>query len=169
MEKPRVVVVMGVSGSGKTTVGVALATKSGGKFFDADDFHSHANIKKMATGHPLNDADRRPWLADLRAKVIDAAPPDALTVLACSALKKSYRKELGIGANGVVLVYLQGSANLLLLRLQHRHGHYMKPEMLASQLATLEAPTPDEGITVSVDQPVEEILAEINRACGLDG
>lgn len=167
MEKPRVIVVMGVSGSGKSTVGAALATKHGGKFFDADDFHSAANIAKMAAGHPLDDADRRPWLAELRAKVIDPAPSGGLTVLACSALKKSYREHLGIGANGVALVYLQGAPTLLLQRMQHRHGHYMKAGMLDSQLATLEPPTAEEGATVSVDQSVEETVSAIDQVCGL--
>ncbi len=167
MTKPRVIIVMGVSGSGKSTVAAALAREFGGTFFDADNFHSAANIAKMAAGIPLDDADRTPWLADLRAKVIDPAPRGGLTVLACSALKRVYRQQLDSGHDDVVLVYLKGSEELLTERLQHRHGHYMKTDMLTSQLDALEPPTPDEGITVAIDPPVPEIVATIAAACGL--
>ncbi len=167
MQKPRVVIVMGVSGCGKSTVGASLAATHHGKFHDADDFHSAANIAKMAAGHPLDDADRAPWLATMRHEVVDAAPAGSLTVLACSALKKSYREQLGVGTPGVALVYLHGDAATLTRRLQSRHGHYMKAGMLESQLATLEVPSQDEGISVGIAPPVEEIVRTIAVRVGL--
>ena len=169
MEKPRVVVVMGVAGSGKTTVGELLASRNGGKFYDADNFHPPANIAKMASGVPLDDDDRAPWLARLREEVVDRTPPGALTVLACSALKKAYREQLGVGKGGVALAYLQGNPATLAQRLASRSGHYMKAGMLASQLAVLEEPVPGEGITVSIDGSVEQIVAAIESALGFGG
>lgn len=167
MPKPRVVVVMGVAGSGKSTVGALLAVKKHGQFFDADEFHSAANIEKMANGIPLNDEDRWPWLDQLRREVIDATPADQFTVLACSALKKVYRERLGIGTAGINLVYLKGPAKLLAERLEHRTGHYMNPEMLESQLATLEEPAPGEGQTFDINTPVTAIVADIERTLWL--
>ena len=167
MKPPRIIIVMGVSGSGKSTVAIALAKATAGKFLDADDFHSAANVAKMASGHPLDDADRAPWLARIRREVIDPAPTGTLTVLACSALKKAYRDQLGVGTTGVALVYLEGDHETLMKRLQHRHGHYMKADMLASQLATLEAPLPDEGLTLSIAPPVDKIVLEIRTALDL--
>ena len=166
MEKSRVVVVMGVAGSGKTTVGNLLASRNGGNFYDADDFHPPANIAKMASGMPLDDDDRAPWLARLREEVIDITPPGTLAVLACSALKKAYREQLGVGKMGVALVFLDGSADTLAARLEARPGHFMKAGMLTSQLATLEKPDEDEGVTVSIDQPMEEVVGEIERLLG---
>lgn len=167
MKKPRVVIVMGVSGSGKSTIGEQLAIRHHGKFFDADDFHPAANVAKMAAGHPLDDADRRPWLERLRTEVIDRAPEERLTVLACSALKQSYRRTLDVGHDGVVLVYLKGDRKTLEMRMDHREHHYMKSNLLDSQLATLEEPAPDEALTVSIDPPPAEIIATIERALGL--
>lgn len=167
MKSPRVVIVMGVAGSGKSTVGAALADAVHGKFHDADDFHPVANIAKMAAGQPLDDSDRAPWLARIRREVIDAAPLDTLTVLACSALKKGYRDQLGVSNDGVTLVYLEGDPETLAQRLQQRPGHYMKADMLASQLATLEAPSPSEGMTLSVDPPVDLIVRDIRSALDL--
>jgi gluconokinase len=164
MKSPRVIIVMGVAGSGKSTIGAALADAVHGEFHDADDFHPAANIAKMAAGHPLDDADRAPWLATLRREVIDAAPAGTPTVLACSALKRAYRDELGVGTSGVALVYLEGSSETLTRRLSDRHGHFMRPEMLASQLASLEAPSPGEGLTISIVQPVDEIVRKIRSA-----
>lgn len=164
MEKPRVVIVMGVAGSGKSTIGELLAERNGGIFHDADSFHPAENIAKMAAGIPLNDADRAPWLARLRTEVVDATPEGEFTVLACSALKRAYRKQLGVGTDGVRLVYLHGSPEILAARIAGRTGHFMKPGMLESQLATLEEPSPDEGLSVSIDATVDEILSSIEMA-----
>lgn len=162
-----VVVIMGVSGSGKSTVGALLAERNDGIFHDADDFHPLANISKMANGTPLNDEDRAPWLEKLRAEVIAIAPSDRLVVLACSALKKSYRKVLGVGTPGIALVYLKGDAEVLSDRLNLRAGHFMKSGMLESQLAALEEPDSQEGISVSIDAPLDEIVSSIEAALSL--
>ncbi|MBK1817169.1 gluconokinase [Luteolibacter yonseiensis] len=167
MKKPRVVIVMGVSGSGKSTIGELLAERNGGVFHDADDFHPPANIAKMASGHPLDDEDRAPWLARLREEVVDATPAGKFTVLACSALKKTYREILGTRTGDVALVYLHGTAETLTERLSNRIGHFMKPGMLESQLATLEEPAADEGLNVSIEGTVDEILSSIESALGL--
>jgi gluconokinase len=167
MQEPRVVVVMGVAGSGKSTVGALLAARNNGCFHDADEFHPPANIAKMASGVPLTDADRLPWLQRLRREVIDATPADQFCVLACSALKKIYRQQLGIGSDKVALVYLKGTAERLAERLGNRTGHYMKAAMLESQLATLEEPSAEEGFTVGIDPPVLDIVISIERGLGL--
>ena len=167
MESPRVVIVMGVAGSGKSTVGLLLASRQGGKFHDADDFHPPANIAKMAAGTPLDDVDRAPWLEHLRREVVDAAPAGGFAVLACSALKHSYREMLGVGTTGVALAYLHGETEMLAARLASRAGHYMKAGMLESQLATLEAPSADEGVTVGIDTSPEKIVTAIETALGL--
>lgn len=167
MEKPRVVIVMGVAGSGKTTVGEVLAARNGGEFHDADDFHPPENVVKMAAGNPLNDADRAPWLTRLWREVVDATPPGKLCVLACSALKRAYREKLGVGSGDVALVYLQGDAITLTERLGARSGHFMKAGMLESQLSTLEEPDTDEGVTVDISGTVGEIVDEIELALGL--
>jgi len=157
----RIILVMGVAGSGKSTVGARLAARLDAKFFDADDFHPPANVAKMRAGVPLSDADREPWLARLRQEVIDATPEGNRTVLVCSALKKIYRQRLGVGSNDVHLVYLQGTATLLAERLRNRQGHFMRVGMLESQLAVLEEPLPDEGITLQIELGVDELVEEI--------
>lgn len=167
MEKPRVVIVMGVAGSGKTTIGELLAARNGGEFHDADDFHPPENVAKMAAGTPLNDRDRAPWLTRLWREVVDATPPGEFCVLACSALKRAYREKLGVGTGDVVLVYLKGDAVTLTERLAARTGHFMKAGMLESQLAALEAPAAEEGVTVDIVGTVEEIVADIEAALGL--
>jgi gluconokinase len=121
----------------------------------------------MASGIPLDDADRAPWLARLREEVIDATPDGKFSVLACSALKRIYREQLGVGTAGVALAYLKGEPSTLAERLAGRSGHYMKAGMLESQLATLEEPTPDEGLTVDIAFPAGEIVATIESALGL--
>jgi gluconokinase len=166
MNPPHVIILMGVAGSGKSTVAALLASQNGGKYYDADEFHPAANIAKMAAGIPLEDEDRWPWLHHLRAEVIDATPEGELSVLACSALKKSYRALLGVGQPGIALVYLHGTAELLAERLEHRTGHYMKAALLESQLATLEEPLSGEAIVMDISQPVTEIVASIERALG---
>ncbi len=168
MEKPRVIIVMGVAGSGKTTIGEELAARHGGEFHDADAFHPPENVAKMAAGHPLNDADRAPWLTRLWREVVDATPRGKLCVLACSALKRAYREKLGVGiTDDVALVYLKGDAITLTERIEARAGHFMKSGMLESQLATLEEPGPEEGITVDISGTVNEIVDEIGAALGL--
>ncbi|MEX1114129.1 MAG: gluconokinase [Akkermansiaceae bacterium] len=167
MRKSRVVIVMGVAGCGKSTIGALLAARNGGVFFDADDFHPAASIDKMASGIPLDDGDRQPWLARLRSEVIDAAATGSFTVLACSALKKSYRQQLGVGTPGVNLIYLKGEAALLAGRLAGRAGHYMKAGMLESQLATLEEPSPAEGIHIGIESGPGEIVADMEQVLGM--
>lgn len=130
---------MGVSGAGKTTVGELLAAQLGWDFADADDYHSRANVEKMRSGIPLTDADRAPWLETLRRMIVDVVKAKKNIVLACSALKQSYRDLLRVGPE-VRFVYLKAPPAVLHERLHARHGHYMTEQMLASQLATLEEP-----------------------------
>lgn len=156
---------MGVSGAGKTTVGRALASHLGWRFFDADDFHPRQNISKMSRGEPLNDEDRRPWLAAL-AKLIseslDAAEP---TVLAVSALKASHRVRLQIDDPRVALVYLRGTYELIYERMDQRSDHFFDAELLSSQFAALEEP--EEAVVVDVEQPADEIVEAICRRLAL--
>jgi gluconokinase len=167
MDIPHAIVLIGISGAGKTTVGQMLADKLGWGFFDADDFHPPANIAKMSQGIPLVDSDRLPWLERLRKEVIDPAWGGNPVVLACSALKESYRKSLGIGEPGVAGVFLESDLATLEERLSARSGHYMKSEMLASQLASLEIPSPAEVIHISNTAPPDEIADRIIAALGL--
>lgn len=134
------IVVMGVSGCGKSTVGQALARELGWPFFDADDFHPPANIQKMSSGIPLDDADRQPWLERLRDLLADEQRAGRSAVLACSALKERYRMVLRAGAPDVRFVHLEGTAEEIQLLMSRRSGHFMKPGMLASQFAALEPP-----------------------------
>lgn len=159
--KTRFVIVMGVAGSGKTTVGQALANRLGWDFYDADGFHPIENISKMASGIPLVDEDRVPWLASLRALISASLQQKHPAVLACSALKESYRRELLEGNRDILLVFLKGDYDLIWSRLAARPDHYMKPEMLQSQFDALEEPR---GVlTVDVTESVEEIVEEIVR------
>jgi gluconokinase len=158
-----IVVIMGVTGSGKTTVGTVLAQQLGWEFADADDFHPPANVAKMKAGIPLDDADRVPWLASLRQAIGQWIAKRENVVLACSALKKNYRDELAVGRE-VRFVYLKGSYDLIYQRLKQRHGHFASEKILAGQFADLQEP--DDAFTVEIDQPVEEIVAEIR--CGLE-
>jgi gluconokinase len=160
-----IVVVMGVTGSGKTTVGSLLAQQLGWGFADADSFHSPENVEKMRLGIPLGDADRAPWLNSLRHAIEQWIAKHENVVLACSALKKSYREHLFVSSE-VKFVYLRGSYDLIYRRLQSRHGHFASEKILAGQFADLEEP--DDAVTVEIDQPSEVIVAEIKRRLGLD-
>lgn len=157
--RPTGFLIMGVSGSGKTKIGKALAERLGWDFLDADDFHPAANIAKMAAGIPLDDTDRAPWLAVLHDKLLSTLQAGRHPVLACSALKEIYRKQLLDGNDGVALVYLKGSYELIYKRLCERAGHYMKPEMLQSQFADLEEPT--SALVAEIQHPPEQIVREI--------
>ena len=158
------VLLMGVAGSGKTTVGRRLASELGWKFYDADDLHPRANIEKMRRGLPLDDSDRGPWLEALRELVRDGLARDEHAVLACSALKESYRRRLLLDER-VRLVYLKGEAGLIRERLRGRRGHFMKPEMLDSQLAALEEP--EHAVRVDVAAPADEIVRTIRDRLGV--
>ncbi len=160
-----VIVVMGVAGSGKTTVGRALAAALGWSFRDADEFHSPANRAKMSAGHPLNDADRAPWLAAIRAHIVEKLARGESAVVTCSALKEKYRTALNPDPAQVRFVYLKGDPALLEQRIAGREHHFMKPEMLASQLATLEPPS--DAVTVDIAQPPDRIVAQIKQALSL--
>ena len=169
MNSPTVIVIMGVSGSGKTTIGSALAHQLGWKFADADDFHSPANVAKMHNGVALTDEDREPWLRTLNAEIrrwVEAQQP---TVLACSALKHSYRDTLraNVPTTAVSFVYLEVPLPELRHRLHERQGHYMPESLLESQLATLEAPETEEGPTVGASGTVDQTVDAVKRALSL--
>jgi gluconokinase len=157
-----VAILMGVAGSGKTTIGRLLATALGGSFYDGDDFHPPANVAKMAAGHPLDDADRAPWLAALRMLIDRCLREGETAVIACSALKASYRTLLRPDPAQVRLIYLRGTPELLAERLDHRRDHFLPPTLLASQLATLEIPT--DALTVDIGPAPAEIVAQILAA-----
>ena len=156
-----VVVVMGVSGCGKTTVGQALADRLDCPFYDGDDFHPAENVAKMAAGQPLNDADRGPWLDRLHDLIRDHLQHGQAAVVACSALKRRYRDVLRAGNNGLEFIYLQGDFDLIWGRMQARSDHYMKASMLQSQFDALEPPGPAEALTVSITADVEAIVDRI--------
>jgi gluconokinase len=158
----RIIIVMGVSGAGKTTVGRALAARLGWPFIEGDDFHPAANIAVMAAGHALTDADRAPWLAALRKRIEEILRANEQGVIACSALKHSYRRELvGKDDRSVRLVQLEVPEAVLRERLEHRHGHYMPASLLQSQLATLEASS--SALHVDGTKPVQRIVDDIVR------
>jgi len=158
-----IILVMGVSGAGKTTIASRLAERLGWAFLDADDLHPPANHAKMARGEPLDDQDRRPWLAAvsewMQARQRDGAP----AVVACSALKRAYRDRLRRGVEDLAIVFIQAAPQLLAERLARRSGHFMPRSLLASQLAALEPPASDETVIVvqagqTPDQIVEQVL-----------
>jgi gluconokinase len=159
-----VIILMGVTGSGKTTIGLALAESLQWQFVDADEFHSPANVAKMRAGLPLDDADRAPWLAALHDAIAGWLETPANVVLACSALKQAYRRQLLMDSK-VKLVYLRGSRNLISKRLSQRHGHYMDPNLLASQFATLEEP--HDTVVVDVEANVPDIVAQVRKSLGV--
>ena len=160
-----ILVIMGVSGSGKSTVGQSLAAALGWPFYDGDDFHPPANVEKMANGIALTDADRADWLAALARLIRDLSGDGRSGVLACSALKQSYRETLGQNISNVQFIYLKGDYDLILKRLQARKGHYMRPELLKSQFEALEEP--GQALVVDVAQPPATIVRRIRQAFGL--
>jgi gluconokinase len=161
-----VLLLMGVSGSGKTTVGQLLASQLGWEFADGDNYHSTANIEKMRNGIPLTDAERAPWLEALRTLIAEWIAADKNAVLACSALKQSYREKLRFSPD-VKLVYLKGTPQLLRQRLHGRVGHFMTEQMLESQLATLEEPHDQDTVIVDIARSPDEIVGEILNKFGL--
>jgi gluconokinase len=150
---------MGVAGCGKTTVGKSLAAHLGWDFYDADDFHPPENIGKMTNGIPLNDVDRSPWLASLRNLISSNLIENRPGVLACSALKESYRQRILAETDGAQIVFLKGTYDLIWSRLSMRKDHYMKPQMLQSQFETLEEPT--NALTVDISKSINDIVQEI--------
>jgi carbohydrate kinase (thermoresistant glucokinase family) len=156
----RVYLLMGVSGCGKTAVGERLAGMLGATFVDSDALHPPENVAKMSAKIPLTDEDRWPWMQRIRREVIDATPPGRITILACSALKRAYRSLLMDGVSDIRLIYLRGTFELIASRLAARKGHFMPPDLLRSQFATLEEPSAAEGLTVDIGGTVEEVAAE---------
>ena len=163
--QPNILILMGVTGSGKTTIGHLLSEDLGWKFFDADDFHPDANVEKMKRGVPLSDDDREPWLFRLRELIGKWLGANQNAVLACSALKESYRKILLVDER-VQLVYLKGDSELIGNRITNRSGHYMNPVLLESQFQTLEEPVGCFQIDVSI--PPHQIVRAIKRHFSLE-
>jgi gluconokinase len=163
-----IVVVMGVSGAGKTTIGRGLAGRLGAAFVEGDDFHPATSVEKMRRGQPLTDADREPWLADLAHLAGDLAPGDRHVVLACSALKQSYRDILAAAGPGRVrFVYLKAAPDLIRARMQARTGHFMPASLIESQFADLEEPPL--AIVIDAAERPEQILDEIEAELARQG
>jgi gluconokinase len=162
-----IAIVMGVSGSGKTTVGQLLATRLSWEFCDGDDFHPPANIAKMKSGVPLDDPDRRPWLEAMSEEIRRWLGCNLGVVLACSALKASYRDFLVVDPAVVKVVYLKAGFQLVKSRLEARQGHFMPPELLKSQFDILEEPR--DAIVVDASKPLEECVNDIVRALSVYG
>lgn len=167
MTKPVIAIVMGVSGSGKTTVAKLLATALGCRFQEGDDLHPAANVEKMHAGTPLTDEDRWPWLHTIAAMIDDCRARGESLVITCSALKRAYRDIIIGDRQDVTLVYLKGSRELIRGRLEGRQAHFMPSALLGSQLVTLEEPGADEhAITVDVGGRPEEIVGEVMGELG---
>ena len=159
MSKIQALIVMGVSGSGKSTIAEGVAETLGWEYFDADDYHPPENIAKMASGNPLNDSDRLPWLENLHTLIKENLAKGKPCTLACSALKESYRDILR--QDSLAIVYLQGDFETIWRRMQEREGHYMKAEMLQSQFDTLEEPSEDSALIVSLQQNPKTIVNKV--------
>ena len=166
-----VLLVCGVSGSGKTTIGTLLAKRLGWQYAEADSFHPAANVAKMAAGHPLDDADREPWLAAIGAFIDETTAAGRPAVVTCSALKRAYRDQLRAGRPNVWLVFLDVPFDVVSDRLRARHGHFFPADLLASQYRDLEAPGPDEHVLhiavdgspeATPDSVVDRILARLD-------
>ena len=168
-EIPCALVVMGVSGSGKSTIAEHLAARIGWRYVDGDLFHPPANVAKMSAGHPLTDEDRWPWLQAIADEIDRLAAAGSRAVVACSALKRTYRDILVHGREDVRIVYLDGTQDLIAKRLAARKGHFMPPGLLDSQFRTLEPPQPSERpVTISIDAAVEDIIDDIVRQLDLN-
>jgi gluconokinase len=162
-----IVIVFGVSGAGKTTIGKLLAEELGWRFYESDDFHSRANIEKMRSGLPLADEDRWPWLNLLREQITRSLTAKENAVLACSALKRAYRGRLRV-SDDVKFVFLLGNYVLIERQLRRRRGHFMNPALLQSQFADLEEPEPDEdAITIELGRSPEELVEQIKAKLNL--
>ena len=160
-----IILLIGVAGAGKTTVGVHLADDLGWPFFDGDAFHPKANVEKMRRNVPLTDADRLPWLTALRRHIDDLVRRETAAVVTCSALKQAYRDQLLDGPGNVRLVFLKGDFALIRTRMEKRQGHYFKADLLRSQFDALEEPT--SGLVIDIAQPIEAMVREIRRALGV--
>ncbi|MDH2998320.1 gluconate kinase [Pasteurellaceae bacterium LFhippo2] len=160
MSKGKAFILMGVSSTGKTSVGTAISHRLGIKLIDGDDLHPRANIIKMGSGNPLNDDDRKPWLERINDAAFSLEQKSEKGIIVCSALKKKYRDMIRVGNSDVKFIFLQGSFDLVLERMKKRKGHYMKTEMLKSQFDTLEVPQDDETdvIFIDIDATFEEVV-----------
>ena len=166
---PCALIVMGVSGSGKSTIAEQLAERLAWSYEDGDRFHPASNVAKMSAGHPLTDEDRWPWLQAIADEIDRACKAGEHAVIACSALKRAYRDVLVHGRNDVRIVFLDGTQQLIADRLAQRKGHFMPPGLLDSQFKTLEPPDADENpVTVSIDASVDAIVDDIVRQLRLD-
>ena len=167
-ETPCALIVMGVSGSGKSTIAARLAERLSWTFEDGDRFHPASNVAKMSAGQPLTDEDRWPWLQAIADEIDRVCRAGGQVVIACSALKRAYRKVLVHGRRDVRIIFLRGIQPLIADRLARRKGHFMPPGLLESQFKTLEPPAADENpVTVSIDASVETIVEDIVRQFGL--
>ncbi len=163
-----IIVVMGVSGSGKTTIGKMLADAIQCSFLEGDSLHSKENVAKMSHGIPLTDSDRAPWLAAIRAHILKFFEREENLVVACSALEQQYREFLAEGIP-ITWVYLKGSAELIRARMKHRTSHFMKADMLPSQFDALEAPSDADAIVVDISLPPRAIVARIMAQLRIPG
>jgi gluconokinase len=167
-QAPCALIVMGVSGSGKSTIADQLGERLGWRYKDGDKFHPASNVAKMKAGHPLTDEDRWPWLRAIAAEIDRVCKAGDHVVIACSALKRTYRDILVHGRRDVRIIYLKGSQQLIADRLAQRKGHFMPADLLDSQFATLEPPTDSEDpVTVSIDASVETIVDDIVHQLGI--
>ena len=156
-----IVIIFGVSGAGKTTIGKRLADDLGWQFYEADDFHPRANIEKMRSGRPLTDEDRGPWLEGLREQIMRSLAAQENALFACSALKRVYRERLRV-SDDVRFVFLRGNYALIENQLRRRRGHFMNPALLRSQFADLEEPrSVEDAVTIELGRTPEELVEEI--------
>ncbi|MFG2090834.1 MULTISPECIES: gluconokinase [unclassified Spirillospora] len=168
MTQPQVILIAGVSGSGKTTIGTMLAERLGWEYAEADAFHSQANIDKMSSGHALTDADRLPWLRSIAAWIDDRLRTGRPGIVTCSALKRRYRDMLAGGRPEVAMVLLDGDRDMIAARMRARKGHYFSADLLDTQFADLELPAPDEDVlSAPIDGTPDETVTHIVKALNL--